>query len=233
LNQWTEQQTRFISLDVWDENGGVVSEDSLFGMECYGGLDLASTTDVAALALVFPDDGQIVMRFWIPEDNMRRRVDRDRVPYDQWVRDGWITATPGNVIDYDRIRADVSELGKQFNIKELAIDRWNATQITTQLDGDGFTVVPFGQGFASMSAPTKELEKLLVGRELNHGDNPVLRWMASNVAVKEDAAGNLKPAKDKSSEKIDGIVALVMGLGRAAVRNDSSSVYEDRGVLVL
>jgi phage terminase large subunit-like protein len=151
----------------------------------------------------------------MPRDNIKLRVTRDRVPYDQWVKNGLIKATDGNVVDYDVVRNDINALAERFHIKEIAIDRWNATQITTQLQGDGFTVVAFGQGFASMSAPTKELEKLVLGKQLVHNAHPVLRWMASNVAVTQDPAGNLKPAKDKSGEKIDGIVAGVMALARS------------------
>ncbi len=137
-------------------------------------------------------------------------------------------------MDYDAIRAQIHEDADRFTIREIAIDRWNATHITTQLTDDGFTVVPFGQGFKSMSGPTRELEKLVLERKLHHGGNPVLRWMASNVAVKQDPAGNLKPDKQRSVERIDGIVALVMGLARAIVQpEEPRSVYEDRGILIL
>lgn len=236
LNQWTEQETRWLDMTVWDANSGVVSEDGLAGSECYAGLDLASTIDIAALSLVFPvDDGYAtIMRYWVPEENIVKRSKRDRVPYDAWKWDKWITATPGNVIDYDYIRSDINALGEKYNIREIAIDRWNSTQLQTQLDGDGFVIFPFGQGFASMAAPTKELQKLLLGRQMNHGGDPVLRWMASNVAVQQDAAGNLKPAKNKSSEKIDGIVALIMGIGRASVSEGPVvSKYETEELLVL
>lgn len=237
LNIMTEQDVRWLSLAKWDACTGSVAVEDLAGRECFAGLDLANTTDVAAFAMVFPDvDGQtvVLMRFWVPTANAREREKRDKVPYVTWAKQGLVTMTPGNVIDYDIIRRDINELHKTYNIREIAIDRWNATQITTQLQGDGFDVIEFGQGFASMSAPTKELEKLVIGEQLAHGGNPVLRWMASNVSVQMDAAGNMKPAKDKSSEKIDGIVALVMGIGRAMVRTEvRGSVYERRGMLVL
>jgi len=241
LNQWTEQAVRWLPMDHWDEcAGGEIDEEALAGKPCYAGLDLASTIDIAALVLLFPGSGEdgpryrVICRFWVPEENLRERADRDRVPYDQWAREGWITPTEGNVIDYDRIRADINVLGGRFEIREIAIDRWNSTQLQTQLDGDGFTVVPFGQGFGSMSAPTKELEGLVLGKKIEHGGNPVLRWMASNVSVRQDPAGNLKPDKSRSAEKIDGIVALVMALGRAMVhRDEDSSVYEDRGIVLI
>jgi len=206
------------------------------GLACFGGLDLASTVDIAAFGLVFPDvDGwyDVLMRFWVPEERIVERSNRDRVPYDAWARDGWITPTEGNVIDYDVIRRDINDLAREYKIVEIAFDRWGAAQITTQLDGDGLTVVPMGQGFASMSAPSKELETLVMGHKLAHGGNPVLRWMASNVATEQDAAGNIKPSKSKSTERVDGIVALVMALDRATRHRDDAHVYSGEGLLVV
>lgn len=239
LDEWTQQADRWIDMKVWNGRAGIIDPDGLSGQRCVAGLDLASTTDIAAFLLLFPpaeteELWRVLARFWIPEERIAERAQRDRVPYDAWVRDGWITATEGNVIDYDKVRADINEDGARYQIEEIAIDRWNATQIATQLDGDGFTVAMFGQGFASMSAPTKELLTLLLGGRLAHGGNPVLDWMASNVAVKQDEAGNLKPDRKRSSEKIDGIVALIMALGRAMVQaGPVGSVYEERGVVVL
>src|SRR5262249_16161690 len=165
---------------------------------------------------------QILCRFWTPQDNVRRRVEKDRVPYDVWIRQGLIHATSGNVVDYDVIRECIHEDAERFHIREIAFDRWNATQLVTQLTSDCSEMIPFGQGFGSMSAPTRELEKLIVGRQIAHGGHPVLRWMASNVAVKQDAAGNLKPDKAKSTERIDGIVALIMAIGRAMVHEEET-----------
>jgi phage terminase large subunit-like protein len=238
LDQWTEQSTRWIDMALWDACSEPVNERELEGRECYGGLDLASTTDIAAFVKLFPptDDDQrwrVLCRFWVPKENMRKRSDRDRVPYAVWSQQELIEPTEGNIIDYDVIRKRIGEDGQRFNIREIAFDRWNATQLTTQLAGDGFTMVPFGQGFQSMAAPCEELRKLLVSHQLAHGGNEVLAWMASNVAVKQDPAGNLKPDKSKSSEKIDGIVALIMALGRAMVRPEFSSVYEFHGIETL
>lgn len=239
LNQWTEQQTRWIDLDLWDAGARDVDLATLAGRPCYAALDLSSTTDLSALALVFPPavdetDWRALLRFWLPRDNMAKRVRTDRVPYDVWADQGWIRLTDGNVIDYDVIRADVRELAELVEIREVAFDRWNATQLSTQLAGDGFTMVEFGQGFASMAAPTRALEEKLVGRTLAHGGNPVLRWMAMNVTVQQDAAGNRKPDKGKSRERIDGIVALLMALGRATVAPaEGESVYEDEDLFIL
>ncbi len=227
LNIWTEQDTRWLSMDAWDKSGTDLPD--LEGRACYAGLDLSTTTDITALVLAFPDGGKVHLMpfFWVPQDGIHKRAKRDRVPYDVWVKQGHIEATQGSVIDYEVIRARINELAERFHIKEIAIDRWNATQLATQLTGDGFEVVGFGQGYASMSAPAKELEKLILGQALNHGKNPVLRWMASNVAIEQDAAGNIKASKAKSTERIDGVVASLMALGRViANQEDMPSVYE-------
>lgn len=240
LNMITEQETRWLTLDSWDACAAPVVPDELAGRPCYAGLDLSTTTDVSALVLVFPAEHEgvtvydVLPYFWVPREGARRREKRDRVPYVTWIRDGYMTATAGDVVDYDVIRRDINALAERFNIRELAIDRWNATQLATQLQGDGLAVVAFGQGYASMSAPTKELEAVVLSGRLRHGGQPVLRWMGSNVMVEQDAAGNVKPSKAKSSERIDGIVALVMALGRATVQGGARpSVYETRGMVVL
>ena len=137
---------------------------------------------------------------------------RVRGPYDMWHRQGHLRTTPGNVTDYDLVRADINELAKKYNIRQIAIDRWNATQLSNQLQGDGINVLGFGQGYGSMSAPAKRLEGLVVGGKVLH-HSPVLDWQASNVAVQSDYAGNIKPSKAKSTERIDGIVSLTMALG--------------------
>lgn len=237
LNQWTQQESRWLPMEKWDACAYPVDPKELEGRECYGGLDLASTSDIAAFVLVFPSQKegepvQVLPFFWIPEENMVQRALKDRVPYDAWVRDGWMEATPGNVIDYERIRARIEALGERYDIREIAFDRWGAFQMSNQLQDAGFTMVGFGQGFVSMSPPTKELLRLVLSGKLAHGGNPVLRWMADNLVVSVDPAGNVKPNKKKSREKIDGIVALVMALDRA-IRNAGErkgSVYEERGL---
>lgn len=220
LNIWTEQDVRWIGMDAWDKCQNEMP--GLVGRTCYAALDLSTTTDITALVLAFPIDGTIHLLpfFWVPDENIRKRVDRDRVPYDVWARKGLILTTPGRVIDYDRIRDKINLLAELYRIKEIAVDRWNATQLATQLEGDGFEMIGFGQGFASMSAPTKELERRILDGTLNHGNHPVLRWMASNVTVEHDAAGNVKPSKKKSTERIDGMVATIMALGRVMVSDN-------------
>jgi phage terminase large subunit-like protein len=237
LNQWVKQETRWIDLRHWDACRGDVDPEALAGRSCYGGLDLASTTDIAALVLVFPPEAEeepyhVLAYFWIPEENMIERSRRDRVPYDAWVRDGFVAATPGNVIDYTFIKHRIEELGGKYRIEEIAFDRWGATAISTDLTDAGFTMVQFGQGFASMSGPSKELLKLVLSKQILHGRNPVLRWMADKVVVRQDPAGNIKPDRQKSREKIDGIVAAIMALDRA-LRHAGPSVYEERGLLTV
>jgi phage terminase large subunit-like protein len=233
LNQWTEQDVRWLNMDKWDACAAPPGE--LNGCVCWAGLDLSSTQDITALVLVFREQDvySALAFFWVPEEGARQRERRDRVPYGQWIREEYIEATPGEVIDYDRIRAKINELGKQYQILEIAIDRWNATQLATQLTDDGFEVVPFGQGYASMNWPTKKLEEVMLAGRLQHGANPVLRWMAGNVSIETDAVDNWKPSKKKSRERIDGIVALIMGLDRASRQEEFTSVYDKRGALFL
>lgn len=219
LCQWTEQASRWLPMDAWDECGDVPAVSD--GDQCFAGLDLASTTDITALVLWFRrDDGtyDVLPYFWVPEEGIVERSRRNGIPYDQWARDGLIFTTEGNVTDYDVIRDFIKrDLTRRYRIREIAFDRWNAQQLITQLREDGANCEATGQGFASMSAPSKELEALILARKIRHGGHPVLRWMASNVAILQDAAGNIKPDRAKSTEKIDGIVASVMALGRAMV----------------
>jgi len=236
---WTQQATKWLNMEAWAACAGKVDPNKLRGRPCFAGLDLASTSDLCALVLYFPpqetdEPGQALAHFWAPEEAILQRARRDRVPYDLWQQQGYLTATEGNVTDYDVIRRDVNELAAIYVIRELAFDPYNATQLSTQLQGDGLHMVAFRQGFLSMSPAAKELERLLGNKGIAHGDNPVLTWNASNVTVVQDAAGNSKPDKEKSTERIDGIVALVMALGRATVsEGDGRSVYERKGQLAL
>ncbi len=237
LNQWVKQSTRWMQMEKWDACAFPVVEGELLGRECYGGLDLSSSIDITAFVLVFPprDDTEryvFLPFFWIPEENMVRRVRRDHVPYDVWEKQGFLETTEGDVIHYGFIESFIEDLGKRFHIKEIAFDRWGAVQMVQNLEGLGFTVVPFGQGFKDMSPPTKRLMELVLERNVAHGGHPVLRWMMDNIFVRTDPAGNIKPDKEKSTEKIDGAVAAVMALDRA-VRNGGSigSVYDERGIL--
>ena len=235
LNQWVKQSVRWMPMDVWNKCSFEVNIEKLKGRECYGGLDLSSTNDITAFVLVFPpiteDDKYYVLPFfWIPEDNLKLRVKRDHVPYDVWKKQGFLETTEGNVIHYAFIENFIDKLGTQFNIKEIAFDRWGAVQMVQNLDGLGFTVVPFGQGYKDMSPPTKELMKITLEKKIAHGGHPVLSWMMDNIFVRTDPAGNIKPDKEKSTEKIDGAVALIMALDRAIRHESKESVYEKRGM---
>lgn len=240
LNQWVKQAVRWMPMDKWDKCAFAVNEEQLKGRVCYGGLDLSSTTDITAFVLVFPpldeEDKYIILPyFWIPEDTLDLRVKRDHVPYDVWERQGYLQTTEGNVVHYGYIEKFIEELGKKFNIREIAFDRWGAVQMVQNLEGMGFTVVPFGQGFKDMSPPTKELMKLTLEQKIAHGGHPVLRWNMDNIFIRTDPAGNIKADKEKSTEKIDGAVATIMALDRAIrCGNDTlESVYSSRGILFI
>ena len=240
LNQWVKQAVRWMPMDKWEKCKAENDEDEPEGRVCYGGLDLSSTSDITAFVLVFPptddDDRYIVLPyFWIPEDNITTRVNKDHVPYDIWERQGFLETTEGNVVHYGYIEKFIERLGERFNIREIAFDRWGAVQMVQNLEGMGFTVVPFGQGFKDMSPPTKELMKLVLEQKIAHSGHPVLHWMMDNVCARTDPAGNIKMDKEKSTEKIDGAVATVMALDRAIrCGNDASeSVYDSRGILFL
>ena len=157
------------------------------------------------------------------------------MPYDVWERQGFLQTTEGNVIHYGYIEKFIESLGERFNIREIAFDRWGAVQMVQNLEGMGFTVVPFGQGFKDMSPPTKELMKLVLEQRIAHGGHPVLRCMMDNIFIRTDPAGNIKPDKEKSTEKIDGAVATIMALDRAIrCGNDTNeSVYDKRGLLFI
>lgn len=238
LDLWTQAESRWMDAEKWLACGLAVDGEGLRGRTCYGGLDLASTTDIAGYALVFPpataaDRYQVLWRYFIPEESMRQRSRRDRVPYDAWVRAGYITTTPGNVIDFDFILAALDEDAQRYDIQEIAFDRWGSAQIQTKLTEKGGAdwLVQFGQGFASMSPPMKELERLILDAKLAHGNNPVSNWMIGNLVAREDPAANIKPDKEKSIEKIDGIVMLIMALDRATRHQpEAQSVYEERGI---
>lgn len=266
LNMWTEQAVRWLPIDAvdddgkkfgWDHCAGPVEwkelENRLAGLRCFGGLDLSSTTDLSALVWWFPiqeglETPALLARFWKPADLVKIHARRDKLPYERWVADGAIEATPGNVVDYQFIQERIYRDAERFRIAHvgngqrkpheggLAIDRWNATETAVKLEQEGLPVVRFGQGYASMSAPSKELERLCLANGFHHGGHPVLKRHAQVVAVEgPDPADNIKPAKNKSTERIDGIVATVMAIGIAMADpgGDGPSVYESRGILAV
>lgn len=263
LNVWTEQAVKWLPIDAIDDNGARFGWDHCVGdvgwkeleeklrhKRCFGGLDLSSTNDLSGLVWWFPvqdglDKPAVVVRAFKPADLVKQHAKRDRLPYEAWVKDGALLTTPGNVVDYAFIQAQIYEDAQKFRIAfvgdqnrkpeqqgGLAIDRWNATETAVKLEQEGLPVVLFGQGFASMSAPAKELERLVMANGLHHGGHPVLRRHAQAVAVVTDPAGNIKPAKDQSSIRIDLIVALVMAIGIAAKDVPDTSIT-DASVLTL
>ena len=239
LNMWVSSTVAWIPDAIFMKGNEEIDLPALEGRDCYGGLDLSSTGDITALVLMFPprdeDEKYILLPFfWVPEETIPQRVKAASVPYDIWEKQGYLLSTEGNVIHYDFIEKFINDLAEKYHIVEIAVDRWNATQMIQNLEGDGFTMVPFGQGFASMSGPTKDFYRLLMEGKIVHGGHPVLRWMAGNVVVDTDPAGNIKVTKAKSKEKIDGIVAAIMALDRC-IRNQTEpqgSVYDERGLLV-
>ena len=241
LDQWVKQVVRWMPMEKWDACAFPVNPDELEGRVCYGGLDLSSTTDLTSFVLVFPPTNEeepyyILPYFWVPEETLDLRVKRDHVPYDIWERQGFIKTTEGNVVHYGFIEQFIKGLGEKYNIKEIAFDRWGAVQMVQNLEGMGFTVVPMGQGFVSMSPPTKELMKLTLEKKIAHGGHPVLRWNMDNICIRTDPAGNIKADKAKSTEKIDGAVALIMALDRALRCGQGEtieSVYDERGILFI
>ncbi len=238
---WTELNTSAIPMDQWDMAGDPEpmewrrrAIERLRRRPCKAGLDIGSTSDLTALALLFHegDDYTVLPYFWIPERSARKRSRADGVSYEQWVRQGWVLPTEGDTTDYDRVKADVLGLTEQFAVREIAVDRlFQGVQLSTQLMGEGLNVIAFGQGFFSMAAPVKRMLELIQSGKMLHGGNPVLRWMASNAATEQDPAGNLKWSKKSSGDKIDGIVAATMALGREDAKPEWPSVYETRGIL--
>lgn len=215
LNQWTEQDVRWIGMDKWAACADDFEEESLAGLPCYAGLDMATTMDVCAMVLVFQqEDGtfRVLPFFWAPAEanKMRERMNKARI--DPWMKAGLIRTNDGDQIDYGAVKRDILEICERFDVRKIAKDRWNSAQIGQELISEGLEVVDMGQGIGSMSAPAKEFERLVSAGLLRHNDNPVLNWMAANVSVDVDAGGNIKPSKKKSSDKIDGIVAAIMGV---------------------
>ncbi len=239
LCQWTNTTVRWMPMDKWGACKAEFTLDDLEGRACYAGLDLASTSDLTALVLVFPPEDEtdkyiIVPFFWLPEETLPLRVRRDHVMYDVWEKQGYIKTTEGNVVHYGFIEQFIIELGERFNIREIAYDRWNASMMVQALEDDGFTMIPFGQGFKDMSNPTKDLMRLVLEKDIAHNGHPVLRWNIDNIHVRTDPAGNIKIDKEKSTEKVDGAVALVMALDRAMKNQNGGSVYDtDRGLLLI
>jgi len=220
LNIWTEQHTKWLSMERWDACAGHVDPKELAGRKCYGGLDLAPKRDLSALVLVLAIEGRfkVLPFFWMPRDNLRERERRDRLPYRTWVRQGLITATEGNVTDYAVIRQEIcAEIGKRYRIAQIAFDPYGATELVSSMMDQGFEMVEFRQTIQTFNEPTQKLEALVAAGAIEHGGHPVLRAHAEAASVKTDANENLRPVKDRSTGRIDGIVALIMAISRCIV----------------
>jgi phage terminase large subunit-like protein len=239
LNQWVSQITRYIPMDHWDRCADEVNLGELLKRPCYGGIDLSSKVDMSAFGLVFPptnpnEKWKFIVNYYMPEATIMDRAKEDKVPYDMWVRAGLIKTTPGNVIDYKFIQKDVINASKLYNLREVAYDPWNATETAVKLDNEyGIEMVEHRQGYVSMSEPTKKLHAHIVEEKLAHGGNKVLRWNADNLEVKIDASENVRPVKANTKKRIDGIITLIMALGRALATYEKTSVYESQGLTVL
>lgn len=221
LNRWTKAENAWLDMAAWDECAEPVPLEHLAGRACYGGLDLSATIDLTAFVLNFPveDRFALVPYFFVPGEGLVERERRDRVPYRAWAERGLLEITPGPTTDYRYVVGRVLEAAKRFRLKIVGYDRWGAADLVTQLEQNGLEVARFGQGYSSMSAPTKRLQELVLQRRIMHGGHPVLRWNAECTTVASDPSGNIKPVKAdrlKSSRRIDGIVAAIMALGVSA-----------------
>lgn len=224
LNEWTEQAVRWLPMDRWRECGGTLPD--LRGRDAWLGVDLSNKHDITAVVAAIPvaELVQLICRFYVPSESARVRERRDRVPYGEWARAGWITEIPGDVIDYAYIRRDIDALAAEYHVVQIAIDAWNAAETAQRLQDDhGYDVKTFPQNMSNFTGPSKELERLVRGRLLRHGGNPVLEWMASNVVVYPDCNENIRPDKSRSAERIDGIVAAIMALGSLALTPSTAS----------
>jgi phage terminase large subunit-like protein len=231
LNVRTSSIERAIDMDVWRKNGGErINPADLKGRKCWGGLDLSSKIDISAWVKLFEPDEPggrmlVVPRFWMPLDTLEDRAEKDRVPYRQWVNEGYIEVTPGNVIDHGEIERAVLGDAAEFDFQSVGYDPWNATQLAVALTEKGVPMVEFIQGLRSYSEPTKELIALLAQSKLDHGNNPVLTWMASNLKTHRDKNENLMPHKTHSTGRIDGVTALIMAIGRQ-IHQDPQASYQ-------
>ena len=230
----TQQISRWLDLMLWDENAGIIDEEALRGRQCYGGLDLDAVDDLTAWVMGFPeeDDPETVgflCRFWCPAAKLHDAGNRYAPQYQAWVRQGFLKTTPGDAIDYEFVREEILRDAERFEVVDLAVDRlFQAHQLSMELESEGLRVAGMGQGFLSMAAPTKEFQHRLLRRKVRHGGNPILRWMAGGVAVKEDPAGNIKVDKGESSIKVDGIVASIMAMSRVMVH---TSAFSEAGAM--
>lgn len=240
LNQWIDlKRVGWMPLTLWDQTNGKWDLSDLVGKKCYPGLDLSSTTDITAACYLFPpqdglSDWRAIFDAWIPEDNMKERVNRDRVPYNKWVNQKYLNATPGNVVDYDFVEAKLLSANKQYNVHTLGTDQWNSRMLTQRLMKEGVEVVEIGQNMKGMSPAMKMIEQLMKRGLMTHEKNPLARWCWGNVVVAVDGNENIKPMKNKSKDRIDVTVAMINAMATAMLFEQVDfSVYEERGIRTL
>lgn len=242
LNIWTQAETRWIDGDVWDRGKAQFAEQKLEGRPCYVGVDLSASQDITAVVLDFPpiepgEKHKQLYRFFIPGDNIIEKTRKDKVPYDIWIERGLVIATPGDVVDYDFIEQTIYQDAERFEILEIAYDPWKAQEIVNHITDAGFTMIPVYQRYSGMAAFTDAFEKAVLGAQIQHGGNPVMQWMISCTEVKSDRQGNImpmKPQRDKTGKRIDGVVASIMAYGRAVANHgENGSVYDQRDLIVI
>lgn len=233
LNQWQEGAAQpWVALELYDACQERETEEALQGRACWIGVDLSSVEDLTAVVAVFPSDGDggkvydVVPMFFLPEAGLARKAERDRADYLRWRDEGFLTVTPGNVVDHGALVEWIIDFAASHAVQEVAIDRWNSTAVNVRLQEEGFTVNQFGQGFASMAAPVKELKRAILSGVFRHGGNPVLRMCFGNVVAEKDAAENEKFTKERARGRIDGAVASAMAIGRIIANEEGPSVYE-------
>lgn len=243
LNIPVSQATKWISLEAWDECGGELPLAFLKGKPCFCGLDLGIIRDLSAFVAAFRV-GEITVgaetrplvhvlaKFWIPEVGIMERWQKDRVDYPQWRELGFLTATPGETTRNDIIRQEINEFAREYDVQELALDKTHGHELMVQLSDDGLKVVDHSQSMHAMTEPCRHIETLIADRRLRHGANPILRWMASNVVVLRGADDKMKIAKDLSTERVDGVVATAMAIGRLMVNRNEEFVYNSRSVYI-
>lgn len=232
-NRRIDSEPKAINQAEWAEVGGAVDLGKLAGRPCYAGLDLGSTRDLCALVLYFPeDDGAVLPFFWCPRDNLAEREEVDRVPYRTWAKQGFIEATPGKAVDKRAIAHRIAQIVAGYDLQGMAFDRWGFADLQKILDGEGvrLPLVEWGQGFASMGPAIDAFETAMLSGQMRHAMHPVLRWNASNAVFETDPAGARKPAKNRSIDRIDGLVALIMACGLAARHNTRAATYQGSGV---
>ncbi|MFR9500658.1 MAG: terminase TerL endonuclease subunit [Rikenellaceae bacterium] len=235
LNLWVDGAKTWILDEAWMKCAAQTDISLLRNCDCWAGMDLSNVGDITAFGMLFHENGlfYFLLRCWIPEVKMLEKVRKENINYESWISQGFVKVTPGDCIDYNYIQDDILEFTQQYNVRSIAYDRWNSSQVVNNLRDEGLELSPFGQGFRDLNAPSKQLETMVLSQQLEHFGNPVLRWMIANTVMQVDPAGNIKPDKSKAAQKIDGTVALIMSIGEwmTAQAEEEKNPYASRGLL--